>query len=105
MGNIFSTIITIVKTYLTFLFLSGIINIRLVKYEVVMSHIVIDETRCKACYLCINECPKKLIKKSDRVNKLGARIVECDDPEHVCLGCAMCATRCPDMAITEVYKG
>ncbi len=70
-----------------------------------MSHIVIDEKRCKACHLCVNECPKKLIKISNKTNNLGNRIVEFDDPEHECLGCAMCATRCPDLAITEVYKG
>ena len=38
-------------------------------------------------------------------NKLGDRVVEFCDPNHECLGCAMCATRCPDLAITEVYKG
>lgn len=70
-----------------------------------MSHIVIDQTKCKACYLCIKQCPKKLIKVSEKTNSLGNNVVEFNDPEHVCLGCAMCATRCPDLAITEVYKG
>lgn len=70
-----------------------------------MSHIVINENKCKACYLCVKECPKNLIKISEKTNNLGNRIVEFSDPEHVCLGCAMCATRCPDLAITEVYKG
>lgn len=70
-----------------------------------MGRIVIDETKCKACYLCIEECPKKLIKKSSKTNKLGDYLVEFDDPDNQCIGCAMCATRCPDMAITEVYRG
>lgn len=70
-----------------------------------MSHIVIDDAKCKACYLCIDECPKKLIKVSEKTNKLGDRIVEFDDKNGECLGCAMCATRCPDMAIKEVYRG
>ena len=70
-----------------------------------MGHIVIDESRCKACYLCIDECPKKLLKKSSKTNKLGDHPVEFCDPKNECLGCAMCATRCPDMAITEVYRG
>ena len=69
------------------------------------NYIVIDDTRCKACYLCVNECPRKLIKISNKTNKLGDRIVEFDDKEGACLGCAMCATRCPDMAITEVHRG
>lgn len=70
-----------------------------------MSHIVIDKTRCKACYLCIKECPKNLIKVSDETNNLGNNIVEFCDKNGECLGCAMCATRCPDLAITEVYRG
>jgi len=70
-----------------------------------MSHIVIDEDRCKACYLCINECPKKLLKIGEELNNLGEKIVEILDPDNSCLGCAMCAIRCPDLAITEVYRG
>ena len=70
-----------------------------------MSHIIIDQSKCKACYLCINECPKKLIKVSSETNNLGNKVVEFDDPQKQCLGCAMCAQRCPDLAITEVYKG
>jgi len=70
-----------------------------------MSHIVIDEDRCKACYLCINECPKKLLKIGEELNNLGEKIVEFLDPDNSCLGCAMCAIRCPDLAITEVYRG
>ena len=70
-----------------------------------MSYIVINKEKCKACYLCVDECPKKLLKISDETNSLGNRIVEFNDPKHECLGCAMCATRCPDLAIKEVYKG
>ena len=70
-----------------------------------MSYITIDKNKCKACYLCVNVCPKKLIKISQDTNSLGNHVVEFDDKENQCLGCAMCATRCPDLAITEVYKG
>ena len=70
-----------------------------------MSHIVIDKTKCKACYLCIKECPKNLIKIGTETNSLGNRVVEFIDTKKECLGCAMCATRCPDLAITEVYRG
>lgn len=70
-----------------------------------MSYIVIDDNKCKACYLCIKECPKNLLKVSDKTNSTGVHVVEFCDPNHECLGCAMCATRCPDLAITEVYKG
>ena len=70
-----------------------------------MSHIIIDGSKCKACYLCVGECPKSLIKISDTTNNLGNRVVEFCDDKNECLGCAMCATRCPDLAITEVYRG
>lgn len=70
-----------------------------------MSRIVIDEKKCKACYLCIKECPKNLIQISNKTNSLGNHVVEFNDPNGECLGCAMCAKRCPDMAITEVYRG
>ncbi len=70
-----------------------------------MSRIVINQEKCKACYLCIKECPKHLIKVAETTNKLGNKVVEFSDPNHECLGCAMCAMRCPDLAITEVYRG
>ena len=69
-----------------------------------MARIVIDENRCKTCYLCVDTCPKGLIKKSSRVNKLGEYLVEFCDEKNECIGCAMCAMRCPDVAITEVHK-
>lgn len=69
-----------------------------------MSYIKIDKTKCKACYLCIEVCPKKLIKKGTEANALGAFPVTFDDSENQCLGCAVCAIRCPDLAIEEVVK-
>lgn len=69
-----------------------------------MNYIKIDKKRCKACYLCIDVCPKKLIKKGTEANKLGHFPVEFEDTKNECLGCAMCAMRCPDMAIVEVTK-
>ena len=53
--------------------------------------------------MCINTCPKGVIRKSDKTNRLGDYLVEFVDEKHECLGCAMCAKRCPDIAI-EVYK-
>jgi 2-oxoglutarate ferredoxin oxidoreductase subunit delta len=69
-----------------------------------MNCITIDKTKCKACYLCIDVCPKKLIKKGIEANRLGAFPVEFEDLNNECLGCALCAMRCPDLAIMEVIK-
>ena len=69
-----------------------------------MPHIVIDKNRCKSCYICLNTCPKGLIKKSSETSRLGDYLVEFEDKNNECIGCAMCATRWPDMAIVEVHK-
>ena len=69
-----------------------------------MNRIKINKEKCKACYLCIEICPKKLIRKGEETNSLGNFPVEFFDPENQCIGCAMCAMRCPDLAITEVKR-
>ena len=69
-----------------------------------MSYIEIDGSKCKSCYLCMEACPFKLIKKSDRVGQTGEYIVEFKDDDKKCIGCAACAMMCPDIAITGVYK-
>ena len=68
-----------------------------------MGFIKINSSRCKSCYLCTETCPKNLIKKSDKTNRLGDFLVEFDDKNGECVACAMCAKRCPDLAI-EVFK-
>ncbi len=69
-----------------------------------MSYIEIDNQKCKSCYLCINSCPHKLIKKSNLTGKTGEYIVEFDDNDKKCTACASCAMTCPEVAITGVYK-
>ena len=69
-----------------------------------MAHIVIDDNKCKSCYLCIEACPKKLLKVSSRVGKTGSNVVEFIDVSNQCIGCGLCAMTCPDLAIIEVHK-
>ena len=69
-----------------------------------MGRVVIDSEKCKGCYLCVGVCPKKILKKSDKYNSKGVYPVIFEDEKKACIGCAMCAKRCPDMAI-EVFKG
>lgn len=69
-----------------------------------MSHIEIDNNKCKSCYLCIDVCPHKLIRKSDIVGKTGEYIVEFKDDDKKCSACSSCAMVCPDIAIVGVYK-
>lgn len=67
-----------------------------------MAKVVILENVCKGCYLCIGTCPKKVLGESENLNAKGYKPAAVIDPEK-CIGCAMCATMCPDCAI-EVYK-
>ena len=50
-------------------------------------------------------CPKGLIQKSDVIGTTGQNVVEFKDENNQCLACASCAMVCPDIAITEVYRG
>lgn len=68
-----------------------------------MARIVLDRDRCKACYLCIDACPNKVLCVDDNVNNLGYYPVKIDIEKN-CVGCTMCARVCPDMAIEKVYK-
>ncbi|MCM8757550.1 MAG: 4Fe-4S binding protein [Candidatus Omnitrophica bacterium] len=68
-----------------------------------MPKISIDKERCKGCLLCVNFCPKGLIKSSQKLNKNGINYVEFLDKDNTCLGCMQCAIICPDCCI-EVYR-
>ncbi len=69
-----------------------------------MSYIEINEAKCKSCYLCIDVCPKKLIHKGENTGKTGEVTVEFKDDKNECLGCAMCAMMCHEIAIEKVVK-
>lgn len=63
-----------------------------------MPKIEVDATRCKACYLCVANCPKKCLGKSAHISKKGYFPAEMVNPQD-CIGCAMCYRICPDVAI------
>ena len=70
------------------------------KEKVIMAKVTFNENACKGCYLCMDVCPKKIIKKAtDRLNVKGFNPVEVLDMDQ-CIGCAFCATMCPDVVIT-----
>jgi len=55
--------------------------------------------RCKGCSLCVDTCPKGIIKmQNERLNKCGYYTVEVKD-DSACTACALCAMMCPDCAI------
>ncbi len=67
-----------------------------------MARIRIDKDKCKACFLCVEFCPKKLIKVNGKLNKKGILSIEFDESGE-CLGCGICAIMCPDCCI-EIWK-
>ena len=65
-----------------------------------MAKIIVDESICKGCGMCVYGCPKKLIALAkDRINAKGHHPAEMLEAEK-CTGCCSCAIMCPDTAIT-----
>ena len=72
---------------------------------------IIDKDKCKACGMCIAECPRKIIKM---IPYEAPVIVECNSKEFGkdvkdncqvgCIGCGLCQRNCPNEAITVVDK-
>ena len=67
-----------------------------------MGKIIIDRERCKGCQLCLETCPKRIIRLSEGFNEKGYHFALCDDSGE-CTACTLCGRICPDLAI-EVYK-
>ena len=61
----------------------------------------VREDYCKSCGLCVEVCPKKVLRISDRINPKGYRPVE--QSQEGCIACALCARVCPDVVLT-VYR-
>ena len=67
-----------------------------------MAKVTFNEALCKGCGLCVGACPKKIVALAgERLNAKGYHpaCVE-NDVMGKCIGCAFCATMCPDCVIT-----
>jgi len=65
-----------------------------------MEKLVLKEILCKGCGLCVEVCPKSILKlDKSRVNQKGYNPVVCVDND-ACISCAFCAVICPDTVIT-----
>ena len=64
------------------------------------ARIIVDETYCKGCGLCVDVCPEQILKLDDQtLTAKGYHPSVCIAPEK-CTMCLSCATMCPDVAIT-----
>ena len=65
-----------------------------------MANVTFNTDLCKGCGLCVDACPKGcLVIASEKINQKGYSPAEMSAPEK-CIGCAFCATMCPDCIIT-----
>jgi len=65
-----------------------------------MASVTVNEELCKGCGLCVDACPKNIMKlDSSAINQKGYHTAHCAQPKE-CIGCAFCATMCPEVAIT-----
>jgi len=62
-------------------------------YRSVSVKITVHEGWCKACGLCIEFCPKKVLVSNHDGKPVPEKIDEC-------INCSLCELRCPDFAIT-----
>ena len=64
-----------------------------------MAKLTFKTDNCKGCGLCVDACPRNLLRISpDKINLKGHHPAELTD-EKACIGCAFCATMCPDCII------
>jgi 2-oxoglutarate ferredoxin oxidoreductase subunit delta len=64
--------------------------------------IVVNETYCKGCELCVDACPQDVLALSDeRITAKGYHPAELI--AQGCTGCGVCAVVCPEAAI-EVFR-
>ncbi|HEY3316238.1 MAG TPA: 4Fe-4S binding protein [Bacillota bacterium] len=61
--------------------------------------VTIDQRLCKACGICIEFCPKKVLAAEEPLLK--AKVA---DPD-ACTACNMCMLYCPDWAINVAEVG
>ena len=78
----------------------NVIGMRRTRKENEMAKLTFKTDLCKGCGLCVDACPKKVLRlATEKINKKGHHPVEAEN-ESACIACAFCATMCPDCIIT-----
>ncbi len=68
------------------------------------SRVNVFKERCRGCNLCVEFCPKHVLRQSSEINSKGYHIVLMDDGSK-CSGCNLCNMICPDFAISVISSG
>jgi 2-oxoglutarate ferredoxin oxidoreductase subunit delta len=63
-----------------------------------MRKIFISADYCKGCLICVESCPKKVLKISSCISAKGYALPQVSHTEK-CNGCGICEIVCPDFAI------
>jgi 2-oxoglutarate ferredoxin oxidoreductase subunit delta len=61
--------------------------------------LVVNETWCKGCRICVDLCPQavlEMVEASDRWEGSTVKVTKMD----ACNGCGICEAECPDFAIS-----
>ena len=65
--------------------------------------IIIDETYCKGCGICISFCPQHILEIAKEVNSRGYYAPYVVDASK-CTNCRQCELICPDFAISLIEE-
>lgn len=64
--------------------------------------LMLQFNRCKGCDICIEVCPRKILKKGDELNQKTVYPPALTGEDAVCTFCQTCEINCPDFAIYVV---
>lgn len=62
----------------------------------------ITPEECKGCELCVSQCPRQVIKMSEKINQFGYNYAEYTGTG--CIGCGICFYACPEPGTITVFK-
>lgn len=77
----------------------GLIDVEAEKRS--LGRVFLIRERCKGCNLCVEFCPKEVLKESNEFNKKGYHPPELVEivGEKECVACGYCTLICPEFAI------
>lgn len=64
----------------------------------------VDESRCKACDVCVSNCPAGVLGMRIEPSAVLGKMIEVVHGDS-CIGCRECELHCPDFAIYVASKG